>query len=60
MEINAIKQRLPILTVLAHYNLIPDRHHQILCPFHPDDKPSCKFTPKPTPTIVLPEAKAAM
>ena len=46
MEINDIKQRLPILQVLAHYNIQPDKHHQILCPFHPDDKPSCKIYPE--------------
>ena len=45
MEIQDIKQRLSILQVLAHYNIQPDRHHQILCPFHPDDKPSCKIYP---------------
>jgi DNA primase/energy-coupling factor transporter ATP-binding protein EcfA2 len=46
MEIQDIKQRLSILQVLACYNIQPDRHHQILCPFHPDDKPSCKIYPK--------------
>jgi len=45
MQIEDIKNRLPLLTVLAHYNLKPDRHHQILCPFHEDDKPSCKIYP---------------
>jgi DNA primase/energy-coupling factor transporter ATP-binding protein EcfA2 len=45
MEIQDIKQRLSILQVLAHYKIQPDRHNQILCPFHPDDKPSCKIYP---------------
>jgi len=43
MKINDIKQRLSILQVLAHYQLHPDKHHQIKCPFHADDKPSCKI-----------------
>jgi DNA primase len=45
MEINEIKNRLPILQVLAHYKIQPDKHHQINCPFHQDDKPSCKIYP---------------
>jgi len=45
MEIQDIKNRLPILTVLAHYKIQVDRHNQILCPFHADDKPSCKIYP---------------
>ena len=45
MEISEIKQRLPILQVLAHYNLKPDRNNQIKCPFHEDDKPSCRVYP---------------
>jgi len=43
MEIQDIKHRLSILTVLAHYNLKPDRNNQIKCPFHEDDKPSCRI-----------------
>jgi DNA primase catalytic core len=43
MEISDIKQRLSILTVLQHYNLKPDRNNQIKCPFHKDDKPSCRI-----------------
>ena len=43
MEINDIKNRLPILQVLTHYKIQVDKHNQILCPFHPDDKPSCKI-----------------
>jgi DNA primase len=43
MEIQKIKRCLPILTVLAYYKIQPDKHHQIKCPFHDDDKPSCKI-----------------
>jgi|WetSurMetagenome_2_1015567.scaffolds.fasta_scaffold07477_3 DNA primase len=43
MEIQDIKNCLPILTVLALYSLEPDKHLQIHCPFHADDKPSCKI-----------------
>ncbi|NLI42036.1 MAG: toprim domain-containing protein [Caldisericales bacterium] len=43
MEIPDIKQRLSILTVLQNYNLKPDRNNQIKCPFHEDDKPSCRI-----------------
>ncbi len=35
-----------MLQVLAHYKIQPDKHNQILCPFHPDDKPSCKIYPE--------------
>jgi DNA primase len=43
MEITEIKQRLSILSVLSHYNLKPDRSNHIKCPFHEDDKPSCRI-----------------
>ncbi len=43
MEIREIKQRLSILTVLNHYNLKPDRHQMLKCPFHEDDQPSLKI-----------------
>ena len=43
MEISDIKQRLSILTVLQHYGLKPDRNNQIKCPYHEDDKPSCRI-----------------
>ncbi len=43
MEIKEIKQRLSILTVLNHYNLEPDRHQMLKCPFHEDDQPSLKI-----------------
>lgn len=45
MEIQEIKQRLPILQVLVHYGLKPDRNNHIKCPFHEDDKPSCRIYP---------------
>ena len=43
MEIQEIKQRLSIETVLNHYNLHPDKHHFIKCPFHGDEDPSLKI-----------------
>lgn len=45
MEIQEIKQRLSIQTVLKHYGLQPDRNNMLKCPFHPDDKPSLKIYP---------------
>ena len=46
MEINDIKQRLPILKLLVHYGISPDRNNHIKCPFHDDDTPSCKIYPE--------------
>ena len=46
MEITEIKQRLSIETVLNHYNLNPDRHHFLKCPFHDDEDPSLKIYPE--------------
>jgi len=46
MEISEIKQRLSIQTVLSHYNLQPDRHNFIKCPFHGDEDPSLKIYPE--------------
>ncbi|MBI9064670.1 MAG: toprim domain-containing protein [Marinilabiliaceae bacterium] len=46
MQIPHIKKQLPILQVLAHYNIKPDRNNHIQCPFHDDDKPSCKIYPE--------------
>ncbi len=46
MEINEIKKRLPILTVLSKYSLKPDKNNHIRCPFHKDDKPSMKIYPE--------------
>jgi len=46
MDIQDIKKRLPILTVLSHYGIKPDKNNHIRCPFHADDKPSCKIYPE--------------
>jgi DNA primase len=43
MEISEIKSRLSILRVLENYGLKVNRHNQIKCPFHEDDKPSMKI-----------------
>ena len=43
MEIADIKQNLSIVQVLEHYGIKPDNNNQIRCPFHDDDKPSCKI-----------------
>ncbi len=43
MEIRDIKQRLSIGTVLQHYGLKLDKANHIKCPFHEDDKPSCRI-----------------
>ena len=43
MEVQEIKSRLSIFTVLNHYNLKPDRHQMLKCPFHEDDQPSLKI-----------------
>ncbi len=46
MEISEIKQRLPILKVLSHYNLKPDKNQQLCCPFHNDKTPSMQIYPE--------------
>jgi len=46
MEITEIKEKLSILRVLNHYNINTDRHNQINCPFHEDDKPSMRIYPE--------------
>lgn len=46
MEIQEIKQRLPINTVLKHYGLQCDRNHRLRCPFHDDKTPSMQVYPK--------------
>ena len=46
MEIREIKARLPLLTVLTHYGLKPDKNGFILCPFHDDHNPSLKIYPR--------------
>jgi DNA primase/energy-coupling factor transporter ATP-binding protein EcfA2 len=45
MRIPDIKKNLPITTVLAHYGIKIDKNSHIKCPFHEDDKPSCKIYP---------------
>ncbi len=45
MEIQEIKQRLSIQTVLKHYGLQANRNNMLSCPFHADDKPSMKIYP---------------
>jgi DNA primase len=45
MEIQEIKQRLSILTVLKYYGLQPDRNGMLKCPFHADDTASMKIYP---------------
>ena len=46
MEIREIKERLSIRTVLNHYDLHPDRHNFLKCPFHGDNDPSLKIYPE--------------
>jgi DNA primase len=46
MEIPEIKQCLTIETVLNHYDLRPDKHHLLKCPFHDDKDPSLKIYPE--------------
>lgn len=46
MEIQEIKQRLSILAVLKNSGLKPDKSNHIKCPFHEDDKPSCRIYPE--------------
>ena len=45
MQIPEIKSRLPILTVVQHYDHKPNRNNLIKCPFHEDDKPSLQLYP---------------
>ncbi len=45
MEIQEIKQRLSIHTVLKYYGLQSDKNNMLSCPFHADDKPSMKIYP---------------
>ena len=46
MQIPDIKKHLPITKVLSHYNIKIDKNNHIKCPFHQDDKPSCKIYPE--------------
>ncbi len=45
MEIQEIKQRLSITTVLNNYNLKPNKNHMLNCPFHDDTNASMKIYP---------------
>ncbi len=46
MEIQDIKQRLSIYTVLKHYGLQSDKNGMVKCPFHADDTASMKIYDK--------------
>ena len=46
MEIVDIKAHLSISQVLQHYNLKPDKHNRICCPFHQEKTPSFTIYPK--------------
>jgi DNA primase len=46
MEIAEIKSQLRIDQVLEHYDLKPDKHDRLHCPFHPDKTPSLQIYPK--------------
>jgi len=46
MEIQEIKRKLSIETVLACYQLMPDRNNRLKCPFHDDKTPSMQIYPK--------------
>jgi DNA primase len=46
MEIPAIKSRLSIMEVLAHYGLKPDKQNRLCCPFHADTTPSMQVYPQ--------------
>jgi len=46
MQIEEIKARLPILEVLRHYGLKPDRNNRVRCPFHEDQTPSMQIYPQ--------------
>ena len=45
MEINDIKHRLSILTVLSHYQLQPNKNNLLTCPFHEDKTASLQLYP---------------
>lgn len=46
MEIQEIKERLSILTVLQYYGLKPDKNNRLRCPFHNDKTPSMQVYPE--------------
>ncbi len=43
MDIQEIKANLTLAQVLSHYNLKPDKHHKLNCPFHEDKTPSLQI-----------------
>ncbi|MBU0765310.1 MAG: toprim domain-containing protein [Bacteroidetes bacterium] len=46
MDIPDLKQRLPIQTILNHYNLSVAKNNMLCCPFHEDRTPSLQIYPK--------------
>lgn len=46
MEIQEIKARLSIQTVLDHYGLRPNQSNMLRCPFHADKTPSMQIYPR--------------
>ena len=46
MTIQDLKNQLSIQTVLAHYNLTPDRNSRLCCPWHHDKTPSLQIYSK--------------
>jgi len=46
MTIQDIKSRLTIQELLHHYNLIADKNHRLICPWHDDKTPSLQIYPK--------------
>ncbi len=51
MEIQNIKQRLKIETVLNHYGLKANRNNMLKCPFHEEKDPSLKIYPNTPPPV---------
>lgn len=45
MEITEIKSRLPIMRLLDHFGLKPDRNNRVNCPLHADKTPSLQIYP---------------
>ncbi len=61
MEIQEIKQRLSIDTVLKHYGLQASRNNMLKCPFHEEKEPSLKiYTYRQIPLTVLAVKPMAM
>ena len=46
MTIAEIKTQLPIIDLLNHYGLKPDRNNRLCCPWHSDKTPSLQIYPK--------------